>query len=194
MPNVLAYPVALMGALKAGLTVVNVNPLYTEVEMHHQLKDSEVKAIVILENFANKLEFILEDLPFDDTRVMLVSLGHLLPPFKSFLVNLVVRYVKRLVPHFTLSRAITFPGALKHGSLHKRTPVPMSSDDLAFLQYTGGTTGKAKGAMLSHGNIMANLKQINPHFTTIFGEDVPVIITPLPMYHIFALTCNVLFM
>ena len=192
MPNVLPYPVALMGALKAGLTVVNVNPLYTEVELHHQLKDADVKAIIVLENFADKIETILEELPFDDRHVMLVSLSHMLPPLKAFLVNLVVRYVKNLVPRFTLRRSITFSEALKMGAQQNLRPVPVSSDDLAFLQYTGGTTGKAKGAMLSHGNIMANLNQVNPHFTDIFKDEIPVIITPLPMYHIFALTCNVL--
>lgn len=188
LPNLLQYPVALFGALRAGLVVVNVNPLYTPRELRHQLNDSGTSAVLILENFAHVLEECLADTPVRS--VVTTRMGDLLPFPKSAIVNLVVKYVKQLVPAFHIQGAIRFTDALSEGASVSLRPVTLGHEDLAFLQYTGGTTGVAKGAMLSHGNVVANVEQstawMGPFLVT--GEEV--VITALPLYHIFALTAN----
>jgi len=192
MPNLLQYPVALFGALRAGLTVVNCNPLYTPRELEHQLNDSGADAIVVLENFARTLQEVI-----GRTRVRHVvttQLGDLLGWPKSMVVNAVVKHVKRLVPSWSLPGSVTFNTALAAGRRHALTEPPLGHDDLAFLQYTGGTTGVSKGAMLSHGNLVANLQQVSAWIGREFVDGKEVAITALPMYHIFALSgsclCN----
>ncbi|QJW87992.1 AMP-binding protein [Spirosoma taeanense] len=191
MPNTLQYPVAMFGALRAGLVVVNTNPLYTPREMQHQFKDSGAKAIVILANFASNLEKILEKT--DIRHVIVTQLGDLLGFPKKQIVNAVVKYSKKLVPPYTIPKAISFNDALNRGSKHSFQPVSIQSNDLAFIQYTGGTTGVSKGAVLSHRNLIANVE----------GQDVwmrpanipdgqGVIVAALPLYHVYALTTNAL--
>lgn len=190
MPNLLAYPVSLFGALRAGCTVVNCNPLYTAHELEHQLVDSGAETIVILENFAHVLASIRARVPI--RHVVVVNMGDLLPALKGALLNFAVRHVKRLVPAFELPGAIGLAQALASGAAHAAPQPEIKSTDLAFLQYTGGTTGIAKGAMLSHRNIIANVMQakawVGPHL--IEGEEV--IITALPLYHVFSLMANCL--
>jgi long-chain acyl-CoA synthetase len=186
MPNVLQYPVALFGALRAGLVVVNCNPLYTPRELEHQLNDAGADAIVVLENFAKTLQEVAAR-----TRVphiVTTQLGDLLGFPKSLVVNAVVKHVKRLVPRWSLPGATSFGAALAEGRRHALTEPPLGHDDLAFLQYTGGTTGVSKGAMLTHGNIVANLQQVSAWICGGLKEGGEVVITALPMYHIFALT------
>jgi long-chain acyl-CoA synthetase len=192
MPNVLQYPIAVFGILRAGLTVVNVNPLYTPRELEHQLKDSGAEAIVILENFATTLEHVLARTPIK--HIVVASLGDLLG-FKGLIVNFVVRNVKKLVPAFSLPGAIRFNAMLSEASgLSFRKP-EIGPDDIAFLQYTGGTTGVSKGAVLLHRNIIANMEQVSAWFAPTRDESDPmVMVAPLPLYHIYALTCNCLFM
>src|SRR6185312_1274656 len=190
MPNVLQYPVALFGALRAGLTVVNCNPLYTPRELEYQLNDSGADAIVILENFARTLEEVV-----GRTRVRSVvttQLGDLLGFPRSLLVNAVVKHVKKLVPAWSLPGSMPFGDTLAQGRRHALTQPPITHDDLAFLQYTGGTTGISKGAMLTHGNIVANLQQVSAWVGGGLEDGKEVVITALPMYHIFALTCSCL--
>ena len=188
LPNLLQYPVALFGALRAGLTIVNVNPLYTARELRHQLSDSGTSAIVILENFAHVLEKCLAQTPIKS--VITTRVGDMLPFPKSALVNLVVKYVKQLVPAFDIAEPIRFVDALSQGAGVALRPVELGHEDLAFLQYTGGTTGVAKGAMLTHGNMVANVEQSTAWMTPHLGESGEVVITALPLYHIFALTGN----
>jgi long-chain acyl-CoA synthetase len=188
MPNILQYPVVLFGALKAGLVIVNTNPLYTEREMEHQFKDSGAKAIVILSNFASKLEAVLPKTQIK--HVIVTDLGDMLGFPKGLIVSSVVKYVKKMVPSYTLPSAVSFKRALILGALRQLEPVPMDSNDLAFLQYTGGTTGVSKGAMLSHRNVVANMQQISAWMSPVLKEGVEVVITPLPLYHIFSLTVN----
>lgn len=190
MPNLLQYPVALFGILRAGMTVVNVNPLYTPRELKHQLSDAKCKGIVILDNFAHTLEKVIDDL--DLPHVILTSIGDLLPAPKRWIVNFVVKYVKRMVPSYRLANTVQFNDALAKGAKQKYTRPEMSGDDLAFLQYTGGTTGLAKGAMLSHRNMVANLEQCSALFAPLVNDGEETIITALPLYHIFALTVNCL--
>ncbi|WP_258807080.1 long-chain-fatty-acid--CoA ligase FadD [Pseudidiomarina sp. CB1] len=191
MPNLLQYPVALFGILRAGMVVVNVNPLYTPRELKHQLSDAKVKGIVILDNFAHTLEKVVGDLS-DLKHIILTSIGDLLPAPKRWLVNFVVKYVKRMVPSYSLSGTVQFNDALSKGSKAKYERPTMSGDDLAFLQYTGGTTGLAKGAMLSHRNMVANLEQVSAVVAPLVNDGEETIITALPLYHIFALTANCL--
>ncbi len=192
MPNVLQYPAAVFGILRAGYTVVNVNPLYTPRELEHQLKDSGAEAIVILENFAHVLEQVLSKTPVK--HVVLASLGDLLG-FKGLIVNFVVRNVKKMVPAFNLPGAIRFNAAISAGSGLQLKKVEVGHEDIAFLQYTGGTTGVSKGAILLHRNILANMEQVSAWFSPTRREDDPlVMVAPLPLYHIYALTCNCLFM
>jgi long-chain acyl-CoA synthetase len=190
MPNLLQYPVALFGALRAGMTVVNVNPLYTARELRHQLRDSGAEAIVVLENFAHTLQEVLGDTPVKT--VITTQVGDLLPPLKSRLVNFVVKYVKRMVPEWRIAAAMDFRAALKLGERHSLQDVPLGPDDIAFLQYTGGTTGIAKGAILTHGNIVANLQQTSAWMSRVLQEGAEIVVTPLPLYHIFSLTANCL--
>ena len=186
MPNVLQYPVALFGALRAGLIVVNCNPLYTPRELEHQLVDSGAEAVVILENFAHTLTAVA-----GRTRVRHVvttQLGDLLGAPRSWLVNFVVKRVKRLVPAWSLPGSVSFGTALAEGRRHALVEPALGHEDLAFLQYTGGTTGVSKGAMLTHGNIVANLQEVSAWLGGQFVDGREVAITALPMYHIFALT------
>ena len=190
MPNVLQYPVAMFGALRAGYVVVNVNPLYTARELAHQLEDSGAEAIVIVENFACTLEKVLAQTSI--RHVIMTSLGELLGFPKGLVVDLVVRHVKKLVPAWNIPGYVRFGQALKQGARHVFKPVTIEREDLAYLQYTGGTTGMAKGAMLSHGNIIANLMQATAWISPYVRKGQEVIITALPLYHIFSLTANCL--
>jgi long-chain acyl-CoA synthetase len=189
MPNVLQYPVAMFGTLRAGCTVVNVNPLYTARELEHQLKDSGAEAIVILENFAHTLEAVLARSPVK--HVVLASLGDLLG-LKGAIVNFVVRKVKKMVPAYALPKALRFNAVLADGAAKPFEPFETGHDDIAYLQYTGGTTGLSKGAMLLHRNILANIEQVAGWLELGLKGETPVIITALPLYHIYALTVNCL--
>lgn len=189
MPNLLQYPVALLGIHRAGGVVVNVNPLYTPRELEHQLKDSNAKAIVIVSNFANTLETVLNNTPVQ--HVILTNMGDMLG-LKGKVVDFVVKYVKKMVPDFSLPSAIPFKDVLAKGRNSKFTPVEVTGDDLAFLQYTGGTTGVSKGAMLTHRNMVANLEQVSGLLGPCLQEGKDIIVTALPLYHIFALTANCL--
>lgn len=191
MPNLLQYPIALFGALRAGLVVVNVNPLYTPRELEHQLNDSGAKAIVIVSNFAATLEKVVFNTPIK--HVILTRMGDQLSFGKRTLVNFVVKYVKKLVPKYKLPHAVSFREALSIGKQRQYVRPTVSADDLAFLQYTGGTTGVAKGAMLSHRNMVANIMQakwVAHPITKIKAQRIALI--ALPLYHIFALTANCL--
>jgi long-chain acyl-CoA synthetase len=191
LPNVLQYPVALFGALRAGATVVNVNPLYTPRELEHQLRDSGAETIVILENFAHVLQSCLPQTPVRNIAV--ASLGEMLG-LKGSLVDFVVRHVKKMVPEFELPNAVRFDDALEEGAKRELRAVKTDLEDIAFLQYTGGTTGVSKGAMLLHRNILANLEQVAAWQKPFLGDRLAeqVIITALPLYHIFSLTANCL--
>jgi long-chain acyl-CoA synthetase len=191
MPNVLQYPVALFGTLRAGYTVVNVNPLYTARELEHQLKDSGAEVIVILENFAVTLQDVLAKTPVK--HVVVTALGDMLG-LKGLLVNFVVRKVKKMVPAFNLPGALSWSSVLSEGAGKPMTPFEVGHEDIAFLQYTGGTTGVSKGAMLLHRNILANIEQASGNLSSALGGERPVIITALPLYHIFSLTVNCLLM
>lgn len=188
MPNILQYPVALFGLLRAGMVAVNCNPLYTPRELEHQLRDSGAKAIVIVANFAHVLEKAIEKT--DVKHVVITELGDLLPFPKRLLVNAVVKHVKKMVPDYRISGAWSFLGALAAGATTTLSKPMVRSEDLAFLQYTGGTTGVSKGAMLSHGNIVANFLQAKAWIQFLVKEGEEIIITPLPLYHIFSLTAN----
>lgn len=188
MPNILQYPIALVGALRAGLTIVNVNPLYTPRELEHQLKDSGAAAIVIVANFASVLEKVRDKTPIK--HVIVTELGDQLGLLKSILVNTVVKYVKKMVPDYNLPGAISFNRALALGAKGQYETGQLTLDDIAFLQYTGGTTGVSKGAILTHGNIAANVAQARAWISTNLDEGQEIIITPLPLYHIFSLTAN----
>jgi long-chain acyl-CoA synthetase len=188
LPNVLQYPIALYGALRAGLTVVNTNPLYTARELEHQLTDSGAKAILILENFAHTLTEIIAHTSLET--VIVTAVGDQLSWPKSSIVNTVVRYVRKQVPPWNLPNHVSFNDALEEGRFHAFKPVTVTHDDIAFLQYTGGTTGVAKGAMLTHRNMVANALQSASWIGTASRLGQDVIITALPLYHIFALTAN----
>jgi long-chain acyl-CoA synthetase len=190
MPNLLQYPVALFGTLRAGCVVVNCNPLYTPRELEHQLKDSGAVAIVIVENFAHTLDQIIAHTAVK--HVVVTPMGEMLGALKGMIVNLVVRHVKKLVPAWNLPTAIGFKTALAAGRRHGWKAVALDHDDIAFLQYTGGTTGVSKGAMLTHGNIAANVMQAHAWIKPVVREGEEFIITALPLYHIFALTANCL--
>ncbi|WP_280953078.1 MULTISPECIES: long-chain fatty acid--CoA ligase [unclassified Mesorhizobium] len=194
MPNVLQYPVAMMAVLRAGFTVVNVNPLYTPRELEHQLKDSGAQAIVILENFANTLQAVIARTPVK--HVVVAAMGDMLGGLKGAIVNLVVRRVKKMVPAWSLPGHVKFNAALKAGSASAFKPAAVSGDDIAFLQYTGGTTGVSKGATLLHRNVLSNVAQ-----NSLWVEDAYTVkpkpahlnfVCALPLYHIFALTVNAL--
>jgi len=189
MPNLLQYPVALFGTLRAGCIVVNCNPLYTPRELEHQLKDSGAAAIVIVENFAHTLDQIVAHTAIK--HVIVTPMGEMLG-LKGHIVNFVVRHVKKLVPAWTLPGAIRFNSALAAGRKQGWQPVPLARDDIAFLQYTGGTTGVSKGAMLTHANIASNVTQAYNWIKPVIREGEELILTALPLYHIFALTANCL--
>ncbi|UCV27148.1 long-chain-fatty-acid--CoA ligase [Ferribacterium limneticum] len=190
MPNILQYPVALFGTLRAGCVVVNCNPLYTPRELEHQLKDSGAAAIVIVENFAHTLEQVIAHTAI--RHVIVTSMGEKLGGLKGMIVNFVVRRVKKMVPAWHLPGGISFKTALAQGRANGFKKVALEQGDLAFLQYTGGTTGVSKGAMLTHANIASNVTQAYNWIKPVVREGEEFIITALPLYHIFALTANCL--
>ena len=188
MPNCLQYPVATFGVLRAGLTVVNVNPLYTARELKHQLVDSGAAVLVVVDNFGDTVQQVLADTPIK--QVITTGLGDMLGA-KGLLVNFVLKYIKKMVPNYSIRGAVRFNQALKLGSRHTLPKVEIDHEDVAFLQYTGGTTGVAKGAMLTNRNLIANMQQASAWLSTSGIEPgKEVIITALPLYHIFALTAN----
>ncbi len=190
LPNVLQYPIAMLGALRAGLVVVNTNPLYTAPELEHQLRDSGAEAIIVLENFAHVVQKVIAH---TNIRVVIVTtVAEMLRFPKSWLVNFVVRHIRKQVRPWTLGGSSGFNAALAAGALCTFSPVDTQLDDLAFLQYTGGTTGVAKAAMLTHGNIVANVLQARAWVRPAFPAAPATLITALPLYHIFALTANCL--
>ena len=190
LPNLLQYPIALFGILQAGLVAVNTNPLYTPRELEHQLKDSGATTIIVLENFANTLELVLPRTQIK--HVIVASVGEMFGFFKGTLMNFVLRKIKKMVPEYRISGAIPFQKTLKEGAAHTFRPVTLTREDTALLQYTGGTTGVAKGAVLSHGNICANMLQAKEWIKNQLREGKETVIAALPLYHIFALTVNLM--
>ncbi|GAC1031800.1 long-chain-fatty-acid--CoA ligase FadD2 [Pseudomonas sp. No.21] len=195
MPNVLQYPIAVFGALRAGLIVVNTNPLYTAREMRHQFKDAGVRALVYVNLFGKLVQEVLPDTEID--YLIEARMGDMLPALKGWLVNTVVKKVKKMVPDYHLPQAVSFKAALKQGQGHALKPVKVGLDDIAVLQYTGGTTGVAKGAMLTHGNLVANMQQVDACLSQLGPDGQPlmkqgqeIMIAPLPLYHIYAFTAN----
>ena len=186
MPNLLQYPVALFGVLRAGMVAVNVNPLYTPRELEHQLNDAGATAIVVLENFAHTLEQVIGSTTV--RTVVTTQVGDLLPPLERLLTNAVVKHVKKMVPPWRLAGAVDFKRALAAGRALAFDDVKLTSGDLAFLQYTGGTTGVAKGAMLTHGNMVANVLQVAAWMSPNLNDGKETVVIPLPLYHVFALT------
>ncbi|SFU35581.1 AMP-binding protein [Halomonas korlensis] len=192
LPNVLQFPVAVFGALRAGLVVVNTNPLYTDREMAHQFKDSGARAIIILANMADKLERIVERTEIE--HVVVTALGDLHPFVKRQLINAVVKYVKKLVPAYSLPGATSFRATLKRGAARVHREAQWQAEQVAALQYTGGTTGLAKGTMLTHRNLVANMLQARQAIGPALTDGAETIIAPLPVYHIYTFTVNCLFM
>ena len=191
LPNLLQYPIIVFGALRVGVTIVNVNPLYTPREMKHQLRDADVKAIIILSNFAHKLEAIIEDIR--PKTIIITAVGDMLPFPKSLFVNTIVKYIKRDIPHYNLKNTYTLNQTLKLGGKNLLQKVDIKPDDLAFIQYTGGTTGVSKGAMLTQKNIISNILQIVSWMKSHLKEKEETIVTPLPLCHIFAtISCLVM--
>jgi long-chain acyl-CoA synthetase len=190
LPNLLQYPVALFGALRAGMVVVNVNPLYTARELQHQLADSGAVAVVVLENVAHTLQQALAATAV--RHIITPQVGDLFPPLRRWLVNVAVKRVRRMVPRWQLPGAMAFNAALQAGKRQTLADVALTHADIAFLQYTGGTTGVPKGAILTHGNLVANVEQTSAWIGGTLKEGVEVVITPLPLYHVFALTANLL--
>ncbi len=188
MPNVLQNPVAIFGILRAGFTVVNTNPLYTPRELKHQLSDSGTKVIIVMENFCHTLTEVIDETAIQ--HVITTQLGDLLKFPKSLIVNLVIKYVKKMVPPFSVSNSVNFKTALNQGARKPHEPVDIDHEDIAFLQYTGGTTGVAKGAMLTNRNMIANMQQASAWIKDSVEENKETVITALPMYHIFSLTAN----
>jgi len=195
MPNILQYPIAVFGALRAGLVVVNTNPLYTAREMRHQFKDSGARALVYVNLFGKLVQEVLPDTGIE--YLIEARMGDLLPTLKGLLVNTVVKHVKKMVPEYSLPQAVSFKDALRQGRGHGLQPVKVGLDDIAVLQYTGGTTGVAKGAMLTHGNLVANMQQVHaclqqhgPDGKPLMQAGNEVMIAPLPLYHIYAFTAN----
>jgi long-chain acyl-CoA synthetase len=194
MPNLLQYPVALFGVLRAGLVVVNVNPQYTVPELEHQLLDSGTVAIVVLENFAHTLQAVLQRNLALNPIVITTEVGDLFPLVKELLTNAVVKHVKHLVPPWTIAGAIEFNAALRAGHGQVLDAAPLCHDDTAFLQYTGGTTGVAKGAVLTHGNMVANVLQMAAWMARDLVDGKEVFVCPLPLYHVYALTSSLVFL
>lgn len=194
MPNLLQYPVALFGVLRAGLVVVNVNPQYTAPELEHQLRDSGAVAIVVLENFAHTVQAVLDHNPQLALTVITTEVGDLFTVVREVITNLVVKYVKGLVPDWIIAGSVEFNDALQAGREHALREVALCHADTAFLQYTGGTTGVAKGAVLSHGNMVANLQQLSAWIAFNLEEGKEIFICPLPLYHVYALSSALVFM
>jgi len=190
MPNLLQYPIVLFGALKAGMIVVNVNPLYTPRELEHQLNDSGAEVIVIVENFAHTLQSVIAKTKVK--QVILTSIGEMHGLLKRNILDFVIRYVKKMIPQYDLPQAVRLRDALILGAKKDFLPVKISQEDIAFLQYTGGTTGISKGAMLTHGNIIANVLQAGAWVQPLLSDGREIVITALPLYHIFSLTANCL--
>ncbi len=190
MPNLLQNPISIFGVLRAGLIVVNTNPLYTVRELRHQLKDSGAKAIIVVENFASTVQKVVADT--DVEHIIVTKMGDMLDFPKSMVINLVVKYLKKMVPNFSLPNAIPFKTVLSEGSKLTLIGTPLTHDDIAFLQYTGGTTGVAKGATLTHKNMVANMLQASEWIKNDVIPGQEIIITALPLYHIFSLTANCL--
>jgi len=188
MPNCLQYPIATFGILRAGLTVVNVNPMYTPRELKHQLVDSGATVILVLDNFGTTVQQALDGTAV--TQVITTGLGDLLGFPKGAIVNFVLKYVKKMVPDYDIADAVRFKDVLALGQRHELPEVSIAQDDIAFLQYTGGTTGVAKGAMLTHRNLVANMQQASAWVSKLVHEGAETIITALPLYHIFSLTAN----
>ena len=188
MPNLLQYPVCAIGAIKAGLIIVNTNPLYTPHEMERQFRDSGARAVVILENFASKLEEVLRELP-EMEHVIVTKIGDMLGGLKGRITNLVVKHIKKMVPNYNLPARIHFKDTIHPGEVPVKFP-EQTTEDIAFLQYTGGTTGISKGAMLTHGNILANAAQHKVWLASLLVVGEEIVATPLPLYHIFAMTVN----
>ncbi|MBX3620103.1 MAG: AMP-binding protein [Rhizobacter sp.] len=194
LPNLLQYPVALFGALRAGYTVVNVNPQYTARELEHQLRDSGAEAIVVLENFAHTLQEVLEKNPDMALTVITTEVGDMLPLVKELITNAVVKYVKKMVPTWRIAHAVEFNHTLREGHALTLDEVPLGHDDVAFLQYTGGTTGVAKGVVLTHGNMVANVQQMSLWVGRDLIDGKETCVIPLPLYHVYALLSNLVFM
>ncbi|GAA3553901.1 MULTISPECIES: AMP-binding protein [Marinobacter] len=188
MPNLTQYPVVVFGAMRAGMIVVNTNPLYTTREMEHQFNDSGAKALVVLANMADNAEKVVPHTGIE--HVIVTEIADMHSPLKRTLMNAVVKHVKKMVPAYNLPKAHRLPAVLSAGGKAKFTPVDCKKDDIAVLQYTGGTTGVAKGAMLTHGNLVANLLQTRPMMGSIVQEGQEVVIAPLPLYHIYSFTLN----
>ena len=192
MPNILQYPVALFAILQAGLTVVNINPLYTCDELTYQLNDSGAEVIIVMANFAKTVEKARLKTP-QLKHVVVTEMGDLFPPVKRLIVNAVVRYIKRMIPAYNIPDATSFNQALKQGADgNKLRPAALAHDDIAFIQYTGGTTGVSKGAMLTHGNMIANVLQASAWISPLSVNSSDIVVTALPLYHIFSLTANCL--
>ncbi len=191
LPNLLQYPVVLFGALRAGLTVVNINPLYTARELEHQLRDSGATTIVVLENFAHTLQQVLGNSPVK--KVITTQIGDLFPIGKALLTNFVVKHMKKMVKAWSIPGASGLNQALQTGKRHQLKDVALNHDDVAFLQYTGGTTGVAKGAILTHGNMVANLQQVSAWIARDLDEGAETVILPLPLCHVYALTLSFVF-
>lgn len=187
MPNILQYPVVVIGAIRAGLIVVNANPLYTAHEIKHQLNDSGAKALVVLANIAKNAASIIHETSVE--QVIVTELADLHSPVKRLLLNFAVKYLKKMVPPFSFPQHISFLHAL-NSTTHPAQAVPCSPDDVAILQYTGGTTGVAKGAMLTHRNLVANMLQVNLHMQEVFRLNQDLYVAPLPLYHIYAFTIH----
>ena len=190
MPNLLQTPVSILGVLRAGCVVVNVNPLYTARELEHQLNDSQADAIFILANFAHTLEKAIDNTQVK--HVVVTEVGDMVGGIKKHLVNFVVKHIKKMVPSYNLNDTISFTDVMKKGNAATYQRPEITLDDLAFLQYTGGTTGVSKGAMLTHGNMVGNLEQVSGCLDNILERGKEVVVTALPLYHIFALTANCL--
>ncbi|MCW8830488.1 MAG: AMP-binding protein [Gammaproteobacteria bacterium] len=190
MPNLLQIPVAIFAILRAGLVVVNTNPLYTARELKHQLNDSGAETIIIVENFCHVLEQIVDETEVKN--IIVTRMGDMLPFPKSTIINLVVKYIRKMVPCYHLPNKVTFKQALKLGAQHRFETVPCNHDDIAFLQYTGGTTGISKGAVLTNKNMVANMQQASAWIENVVHYDQEIIVTALPLYHIFSLTANCL--
>ncbi len=192
MPNLMLYPDALFGIFMAGMVVVNVNPLYTPRELEHQLKDSGDKAILIVENFASTLQQVIKSTPVQ--HVITTQIGDMLPIPKRWIVNTVIKKVKKMVPDWRIDGAISFREAMSRGAAGQLKPVDLGLTDIAFLQYTGGTTGVSKGAVLTHHNLVANLTQSGAWISRDFKEGEEIAVSPLPLYHIFSLNSMLSFM
>lgn len=192
LPNLLQYPVAMFGALRAGMIVVNVNPLYTPDELTHQLNDCGAETLITVSNFAITVQKALPHLPLLKN-IIITNIGDLLSPVKGWIINFALKYIHRKIPAWHIPHAIHFKEMMAKGKDLVFTPIPISNQDTAFLQYTGGTTGVSKGAILTHRNIIANIQQADAWFQTLLHKKEEIIITALPLYHIFSLTANCLY-